>query len=297
MPSLAFCPPTGDLGDATPSPPAAEDGRGGLPARPDAVIAPEATTRRLVLPVAGPGGAVVDWEALRAEAPGGLLAARVLVRDPCRPSPAQFDGTLDGDGRALRVDCDPQRADPPLAPGIYDAEAAVLDPTTGRPAYAAAFYLAVEGSLFGDDGPGPSGPPTVGEMRLYLRDADPGESRLLGRLLFSDAEILLGLRRAVDLWNASPPHVPALAVSTRSFPSRERWRQAAQAWLYRQAGEHYQRNHLAYSAAGLAVDDTSKFAYYAREGARLEEDFRAWVLSAKSARNREAFYGTVPGAL
>lgn len=291
---LSTCPEEIDLGAARVGATQAPDGQAAsVMAAPSVVMAPASTTRRIILPVSDARGGQLDWDGLP-----GPLVARILVADPSRCGPACFDGVLDPATSLATVPFDPAEADPPLRPGIYDAELVILDPESGRPAFSSPFFLSVEPSLAeGLYTPGRSspGPITVAEMRMMLRDADPGQSRLLERLIFSDVEIVMALRRAVDQWNDEPPVAPGLRRTPQSFPDRSRWADGARAWLYQQLGEHYHRNNLAYSAAGVTVDDTNKFEFYARAGAQLERDYLGWVRMTKTALNREFIYGTVSG--
>ena len=102
-------------------------------------------------------------------------------------------------------------------PGIYFAEMAVFDAEGLCVAVNNQFYLVVEQSLFGNFQY--SGPPSIAEIRLELRDSSPLENDLLDdSVAFDNSEIAMCLRNCVDYWNESLPPVSRLYHPELSVP-------------------------------------------------------------------------------
>jgi hypothetical protein len=172
-------------------------------------------------------------------------------------------------------------------PGVYDAEVAAVG-DGGRVLASNAFALLVEASLFAEDlGPGP---PSAAEIRLQLRDSSPAEHRLIDTVTFDAAELALALKRPVRYWNEAPPPLDR-SYTTLDFPHRYHWIEGAIAELFRIQAEYYRKNHLAYQAGGLAVDDLAKFQEYQAAADARWAAYRAWVQQQKIGLNLADGFG------
>lgn len=169
--------------------------------------------------------------------------------------------------------------------GIYLAEAAVFN-TDGDMIFSNQFYVVVNRGLTGTRLE-PLGPPSVAEIRLHLRDSDATENELLENVEFDLAEIALCVERPVLYWNESPPPINQV-YSTDTFPFRYHWLEGIVGQLYFIAAAWYRRNHLAYSAGGVQVDDMNKAQDYEQVGQLRWNTFREWVLKKKVQLNAEA---------
>jgi hypothetical protein len=174
-------------------------------------------------------------------------------------------------------------------PGIFTSEFILRD-TAGNILFGNQFMLYVEPSLFGSITY--NGPPTIGEIRLQLRDSSPDENRLLDNVTFDDAEIALALTRTVQYYNEVPPPLTT-PYTTQNFPSRWFWIEGAISVLFRIVAEYYRKNHLAYQAGGIAVDDMNKAAEYDQAADRRWDGFTKWTTSNKMSKNVEEGWGEI----
>lgn len=173
-------------------------------------------------------------------------------------------------------------------PAIYIAEAALInDDEDDSIAFSNQFYVLVESGLFGSGSY--RGPPTVSEIRLRLRDFRE-ENYLLDVVDFDAAETAAALSRPVQYWNEIPP--PIRRYTTANFPHRHIWIEGCIAELCFIAAEHYRRNDLRHSAAGVDVADKAKEASYLQEGVRRQAEFKELVQSRKVADNAKLGYGS-----
>lgn len=181
-------------------------------------------------------------------------------------------------------------------PGIYYAEMALINipaQQANQPCvvFSNTFYLIINRSTFGSSG-SEGGPPSIAEVRLHLRDSSPGESYLLDRLMFDDAEIALATARPVMYWNEIPPPLDQV-YNTQNFPFRYHWLEGICANLFLMVAEQYRRNQFNYSAGGLTVDDQNKEVAYERAGQARWQAYREWVRLTKASINLEGCYGEV----
>jgi len=137
-----------------------------------------------------------------------------------------------------------------------------------------------------------TGPPTIEEIRLSLRDNSGADNTLLQDVEFDAAEIAQAVTRSLGYWNESQPPLRPL-MTTKTFPFRELWLRGIHAYLYEIAASNYRRNNLAYNAAGLAVDDKNKEQSYMAAATQLLADFRGQVNVKKLEINVALFGGTV----
>lgn len=173
--------------------------------------------------------------------------------------------------------------------GIFLCELIVQD--EGSTVFGYTFYLSV------DPSPGAGcmhGPPTEAEIRLHMRDSMPDENYLIDELDFDLAEISLSISRPIQYWNEVPP--PIGTYDTTTFPHRYHWLEAIVANLCFIAAEHYRRNRLTHTAAGVMIDDMNKEQNYQQEGMRRWQDYKTWVTSKKAEINIAMCYGTFGGS-
>lgn len=223
------------------------------------------------------GGSVVlrAVEALTPAAPG------------CNPI-REVDGDFD-DAAAGRVVA-PLPATLVAAPGLFRLSFGVKD-DAGELVRAGAALLSVEPTLFGAAPGEKLGPPTLGAIRMALRDSAGTENLLLREQEFGDDQVLAALARPIAYWNEQPPHIGTWDAS--NFPFREMWLRATIARLYDMAAAGYRRDHMPYQGAGLTIDDKNKEREYLQAAAALDEEWRGFVLNTKIAINHALFVGAV----
>lgn len=169
--------------------------------------------------------------------------------------------------------------------GVYLAEIAVFNDEDVM-LFANQFYIVINRSVFNTTTP--SGPPTIPEIRLHLRDADPADNPLLEDLQFDPAEIAAAIEYPILFWNESLPPIKQ-KYSTTSFPHRYHWLQAIISRLYGIAAHWYRRNRLAVQAqGGIAVDDLNKAQEYEEKSRALWEEYKEWVIMTKRSLNAAA---------
>lgn len=157
------------------------------------------------------------------------------------------------------------------------------------------FYVIVGRNLSRADGfSAMTGPPTVAEVRLFLRDTSPAESFLLDNVKFTDEEIAYATQLPVMYWNEIPPPINP-QYTTATFPHRYHWLIAITGNLFMIAAEQFRANNLQYSAGGTAVNDQNKEAPYEAAADRRLAEWRAFVRKKKVSLNMELGWGTVSG--
>lgn len=172
--------------------------------------------------------------------------------------------------------------------GIYRLQLGVLD-AEGNLLFADNGLLSVERGLWGDTQK-LNGPPTLGEIRIHLRDTGV-ENTLLDDVEFDTDEILHAVMRPVQQWNETPP--PLSPFTCRNFPFRYHWLNATVAELMRTAAHHYVRNKMQASHGGLQVDDKNKDKAYLQYAELYAQEWREFILRKKVEINARAAYGTV----
>ena len=178
-------------------------------------------------------------------------------------------------------------------PGVYMEEWALFSDDC-RLIFSNQAVCFVGRGLFGISSDGSQwnlGPPTVSEIRLSMRDNAPNDNLLLDDIEFDAAEITQSVLRPLQFWNETPP--PIGVLTTKTFPFRELWLKGIQAYLMQIAAANYRRNHLAYNAGGVAVDDKNKARDYTGYANALMQDFRDMVQAKKVEINIAGFSGTV----
>jgi len=138
-------------------------------------------------------------------------------------------------------------------------------------------------------------PLQIHEVRLAIRDFCPAFNSLLDDVEFSDLEIMHAITRPINEWNETPPDLgnAGFSFTPNTFPWREYWCRAAVGYLLLAASAHYMRNHLAYNAGGVAVDDKAKAGPYAEMGKQLLGEWREWMLLKKREVNIGLCFGSI----
>lgn len=137
-----------------------------------------------------------------------------------------------------------------------------------------------------------SGPPTIPEVRLFLRDTSPEESYLLESVRFTDEEIAYAIQLPVMYWNEVPPPLSP-AYTTANFPYRYHWLIAITGYLFMIAAEQNRANNLQYSAGGTAVNDQNKEMPYEAAADRRLTEWRAFVQAKKVSLNVALGFGNL----
>ena len=134
-----------------------------------------------------------------------------------------------------------------------------------------------------------SGMVTLPEMRMCLMDMCAEQNELLGRVEFSDDDIVTALRSAADEFNDSG--MPKTRFTLVNFPYRSALKKGACAYLLRAAAANYARNDLSYRAGDVSIADKNKMDPYLNLAGLALQEWRAFVKSAKIEMNVAGGYG------
>jgi|TARA_R110002096_G_scaffold362352_7_gene555482 hypothetical protein len=175
-------------------------------------------------------------------------------------------------------------------PGIYTFEVGITDKNNSSALVQVdSGMLSVERGFFGDAGT-VTGPPTISELRLQLRDTAI-ENDLWDDVEFDDAEILWSLAKPIREWNETSPNIGTF--SSQTFPFHHFWTVAATANLLKIAASWYQRNHLPASHGGITVDDKNKSNPYLQIAMQLQGEWKEFMMRKKVELNAAQVYGTI----
>ena len=174
-------------------------------------------------------------------------------------------------------------------PGIYVGEFAVLD-SSERMLFSNTLWVVVDQGLFGSLSDS-IGPPSLAEIRLFLRDFSQ-ENELLDTVDFDMSEIAAAITLPVRQWNEVLPPLNR-TYSSKDFPWRYHWLIAICANLFLTAAEHYRRNRLQYSAGGMQIDDKNKANEYEQKAAQMKQEWEQFVRTKKVSLNLSAGYSEV----
>lgn len=178
-------------------------------------------------------------------------------------------------------------------PGIYFGEFLIQECETCVTVFSNVLYVIIGGQNY-SSGYGcsmGSGPPTIAEMRMFLRDSDPAESSLLTTFAFSDEELGAALTMPVRYWNEIPPDISRF--DTHSFPFRYHWMIGATGHLYRTVAEKMRRNELQFQTSGVTVRDQAKESSYEAVGSRRLEEYYNFVRRKKAELNMLQCFGGI----
>lgn len=133
------------------------------------------------------------------------------------------------------------------------------------------------------------GPPTLQELRMLIMDSSSNENLLIDEVEFTDDQILFAMVEPVRTWNETPP--PIRTFTTRNFPFRGMWAKGVAAQLHRMVANHYRRNMMTHTAAGVALNDKDKEREYLAESQRLWQEYMDWLYAKKVSINIRSFSG------
>jgi hypothetical protein len=172
--------------------------------------------------------------------------------------------------------------------GVYQFQAAVLQ-DGGNVVFSDSGLISVEHGMWGNTDQ-LTGPPTLEEIRMHLRDRAV-ENDLLADVEFDDVEILSAIVQPVRYWNEQLPPLPPYSVAT--FPFRHNWRNAIVAELLFMAAHHYVRNKMQAQSGGLSIDDKNKDKDYLAIAAHYKQEWQQFVIMKKMSINANGFYGSM----
>jgi len=175
-------------------------------------------------------------------------------------------------------------------PGIWIVEFYVLTQYDEKVFVTDAYlYIERNGGKF-------TGPPTIAEVRLFLRDFAQ-ENELLDVVDFDGTEIAFAADMCVCEWNEMPPP-DGPTYSTQTFPYRRNWLIGICAYLFSIASDHYARNSMDYQAGGVSTDDKNKAMLYAQ---KAQAGRAEWQSFARERRMIDSIngggYAEIPGCM
>jgi hypothetical protein len=215
-----------------------------------------------------------------------LRSAEVSLKPCAGVTLPQTTGAFD-DPAAGKVYA-PLSEDMVAGPGLYQLTFGVLD-ADGNLVRVSRALMSVEPNAFAE--PAGSGTPTLGELRMAVRDSAPSENLLIQELEFGDDQLVQALLRPLRYFNEQPP--PLRHYDTNNFPFREMWLRAATAVLYETAAAGYRRNRLDYAAGGVTVADQSREREYVAAADRLWQEWREFVRDKKLQLNTRLFWASL----
>jgi len=169
--------------------------------------------------------------------------------------------------------------------GIYLAQFAVLN-EDDCPLFMDDCYVYVVHSAWHDHTLNPqTGPPTIDDVRLSLRDSDPQLNELIDEYDFDLGEIAFAATRVVQFWNDQPPTIAAARFSTKTYPFREIWIEGIHLFLFELIEEYYRRNFFKVSAGGTVTDDKNKYREYNSAWKERYQRFKELVMHQKAQIN------------
>lgn len=131
------------------------------------------------------------------------------------------------------------------------------------------------------------------DVRIWLRDKDPGANVLIDDFEFSPEEIRTAKTLAVDRWNDLPPIMPSYHYDVDTFPFRSALLTGTCANLLTIAAHRYRRNSLQYNVPGGAIADKNKGAEYDAAAARLSQEYLSQIQHLKRSLNMEQGFALI----
>lgn len=138
-----------------------------------------------------------------------------------------------------------------------------------------------------------TGVPTVAEVRSRLRDSGVNDNYLLARIEHSLDEIAEATIKAVADWNHWSSNAGVGTYTTRDFPEPDTIMFGVMANLYPMLADNYRRNHLAYQAAGVSVNDKDYGSIYDQLAASYRLEFNKTIRRTTASAARRAWTGIV----
>jgi hypothetical protein len=139
------------------------------------------------------------------------------------------------------------------------------------------------------------GPPTISEIRLWLRDTCPSANTLLDDFEWQDFEIAAAIRRPIDWFNAEPPPLN-MDATVLDFPFRYPWMNFTIGELLRMAGHLLRRNRLRYSAGGTELDPEARATEYEQIGSQMIEESKTQLRDIKITINISGGFSSLGSA-
>ncbi len=177
--------------------------------------------------------------------------------------------------------------------GIYRMSIAVIQEENGveRPAFIENALLSVENTLWGDTTQ-LTGPPTLDDLRIHLRDTAV-ENELLAQTEFDATEILNAIVRPIQQWNETPPPVAHFNCST--FPFKYHWMQGTVGQLLLTAAHSYMRNNLKVNHGGVSGNFKDKYKEYLQVAQAYITEWTEFITQKKVEINCNSS-GSMPSA-
>lgn len=196
----------------------------------------------------------------------------------------------DGENGVVRAPLQEEMAN---VAGIYEMQWAICN--SDQQVYVSNMaYLSVDRGLFGEPASETLGvgPPTIQELRMYLRDSSALDNQLLENVEFDATEIIMALQFPIKDFNECLPPL-SYKFNSHNFPFRENWMKAAKGRLFEIAATSYMRNDLQYQAGGVSVADKAKAKPYLEVAKGLLGEWTAWRNRQKVRLNAEEGWGTI----
>lgn len=150
----------------------------------------------------------------------------------------------------------------------------------------------VDRSAFGD-GYRRVGVPPVSEVRSRLRDSGINDNYLLARVEHSLDEIAEATIKAVADWNHWAKNAGVRTATTKNFSEPDNLMDGVMANLYPMLADNYRRNHLAYQAAGVSVNDKDYGDIYDKLAQSHRLSFNQTARRTVAAQSRQGWNGIV----
>jgi hypothetical protein len=144
--------------------------------------------------------------------------------------------------------------------------------------------IAVNPGLFGKYNTA-NGFPGLDKIRLRLRDSAAEDNFLLTHVEFDDAEICDAVVQTIEYFNEAEPIMIGYRFNTSTFPYPLRIMDGIAGKLLELAANHYRREEVEYSAAGVTFNDKAKEKQYLAESQRRWQAWAAWTRHLKAKVN------------
>ena len=138
-----------------------------------------------------------------------------------------------------------------------------------------------------------TGPPTVPEVRLFLRDYAQ-ENELLDAVDFDGSEIAFAADMCVNEWNEADPW-DGPHYTTQTFQFRRNWLIGMCGYLFSIAADHYARNQMQKDMGQLAYDDKAKYQIYQQKSMAARQEWMAFVASRKTVLAAQTGFAEING--
>jgi len=171
-------------------------------------------------------------------------------------------------------------------PGLQPAQLAIYSSDGEHLYQVVPYWLHVSPSLQHST----TGPLTLMEVRMVVADQCPEANVLMDALEFSDEEIAIFIRRAVDEFNEK--YQPPTHYTPQTFPWRFHWSLGVAGSMLRSKAIQIRRNELHYQAGGVTVQDDEHAGDYMKIAKGFLQEWQEFIVSRKRTLNIEAGYAT-----